>query len=162
MLSAWKKILGFFWMICTLQIIVYGYRKQGKKNTLFRIHGKRCSIAFIWRSKKISNSRQVVYLLGCIKSGALPYCLFHCSQKKLASLTQSIEQVFLSFFFLFVYLVMPSTASILYFRQEINKEVQNTRRDFNKNPVTGGLLQPIMPFTAVYIQFVFLWFLGIN
>ena len=59
-------------------------------------------------------------------------------------------------FFLFVYLVMPSTASILYFRQEINKEVQNTRRDFNKNPVTGGLLQPIMPFTAVYIQFVFL------
>lgn len=59
-------------------------------------------------------------------------------------------------FFLFVYLVMPSTASILYFRQEINKEVQNTRRGFNKNPVTGGLLQPIMPFTAVYIQFVFL------
>ena len=45
---------------------------------------------------------------------------------------------------------MPSTASVLYFRQEINKEVQNTRRGFNKKPVTGGLLQPIMPLTAVY------------
>lgn len=163
MLSAWKKILGFFWMSCTLQIIVYGYRKQGKKNTFFRIHGKHCSIAFIWRSKKSQTQDRSFICLAVLNcsSGALPYCLFHCSQKKLTSLTQSIEQVFLSFFFIFVYLVMPSTASVLYFRQEINKEVQNTRRVSIKSrlPAVYCSLSCLLP---PYIQLVFLWFLGIN
>ena len=133
-------------MISILQIIVFGYRKQGKKmskhskfkspwiwwsivsprstahqpsfewshsristdskvrttlhSIIINITGKYCSVAFIWRSKKISNSRQVVCLPGCIKLliWSVVFCLFYYSRKKLTSLTQSIEQVFLSFF----------------------------------------------------------------
>lgn len=158
MLSAWKKILGFFWMICTLQIIVYGYRKQGKKNTLFRIHGKHCSIAFIWRSKKVSNSRtSFIYLavLNC-SSGALPYCLFHCSQKKLTSLTQSIEQVFLSFFSFCLSRNAFDREYSLLSAGDKQGSAKYTQRFTQTVYCSLSCLSP------PYIQFVFLWFLEIN
>ena len=166
MLSASKKSLGFFWMISTLLIIVYGYRNQGKKVTLFSIHGKYCSVAFIWRSNKISNSRQVVYLLGCIELFILSVALLSVSlQPEETHLFDAKHGTGILVFLLLLFISLcfrPRVCFTFGRRQTRECKIRTSHEGVpikSRLPAVYCNLSCLLP---PYIQFVFLWFLLIN